>query len=98
MIPSVTHQTAASSVLTNEQTMLRSRMIAQNPRWDHRFYTDADCRDLIRRAFPGLLATYDAYPTAIQRTDLFRVAAVCLFGGVYLDLDMDCLAPLAPLT
>jgi len=97
MIPAITHQTAATSALSPEQAMLRGRMIALNPGWDHRLYTDVDCRDLIRRAFPGLLATYDAYPTAIQRTDLFRVAAVCLFGGVYLDLDMDCLAPLAPL-
>ena len=96
-IPAITHQTAASSALSSEQAMLRGRMIAQNPGWDHRFYTDADCRDLIRRAFPGLLATYDAYPTAIQRTDLFRVAAVYMHGGVYLDLDMDCLVPLAPL-
>ena len=97
VIPQITHQTAASSALSPEQAMLRGRMIAQNPGWDHRFYTDADCRDLIRRAFPGLLATYDAYPTAIQRTDLFRVAAVYMHGGVYLDLDMDCLVPLAPL-
>jgi glycosyltransferase involved in cell wall biosynthesis len=97
MIPAITHQTAATSVLPSEQAMLRGRMIALNPGWDHRFYTDVDCRDLIRRAFPALLATYDAYPTAIQRTDLFRVAAIYLFGGVYLDLDMDCLAPLAPL-
>ena len=97
MIPAITHQTAASAALSPEQTMLRGRMIALNPRWDHRFYTDADCRDLIRRALPGLLATYDAYPTAIQRSDLFRVAALYLNGGVYLDLDMDCLAPLTSL-
>jgi mannosyltransferase OCH1-like enzyme len=95
MIPAITHQTAATSVLSSEQSMLRGRMIALNPGWDHRFYTDVDCRDLIRRALPALLATYVAYPTAIQRTHLFRVAY--LFGGVYLDLDMDCLAPLAPL-
>ena len=97
MIPAITHQTAPTSALSPEQAMLRGRMTALNPGWDHRFYTDADCRDLIRRAFPALLSTYDAYPTAIQRTDLFRVAAVHLFGGIYLDLDMECLAPLAPL-
>jgi glycosyltransferase involved in cell wall biosynthesis len=97
MIPAITHQTAPSCALSSEQAILRGRMIEFNPGWDHRFYTDVDCRDLIRRAFPGLLATYDGYPTAIQRTDLFRVTAVYLFGGVYLDLDMDCQAPLAQL-
>jgi glycosyltransferase involved in cell wall biosynthesis len=97
MIPAITHQTAATSSLSPEQATLRSRMISLNPGWDHRFYTDVDCRDLIRHAFPGLLPTYDAYPTGIQRTDLFRVAAMHRFGGVYLDLDMDCVGSLTPL-
>lgn len=97
MIPAITHQTAASTVLSAEQASLRARLIDQNPGWEHRFHTDADCRDLVRRAFPALLAVYDAYPLAVQRADMFRVAALHDAGGVYLDLDMDCAAPLEPL-
>jgi mannosyltransferase OCH1-like enzyme len=97
MIPAITHQTSATAFLSPEQAMLRGRMIALNPGWDHRFYDDVDCRDVIRRVFPGLLATYDSYPAAIQRADLFRVAVINLHGGFYLDLDMECLAPLGPL-
>ena len=73
-------------------------MIALNPGWRHRLYTDFECREVIMRRLPRLLSVYDAYPTPIQRADLFRVAAVYVFGGVYLDLDMDCSAPLASLT
>ena len=96
-IPALTHQTAATSALSPAQTSLRERMISHNPGWEHRFYTDVEGRETIRRHMPGLLKIYDAYPAPIQRADLFRVAAVYLFGGVYLDLDMDVLAPLAPL-
>ena len=98
LIPAITHQTAASAELSAGQADLRARLIAQNPGWEHRFHTDADCRDLIRRAFPDLLAIYDAYPLAVQRADMFRVAALYDAGGVYLDLDVECALPLAPLT
>ena len=97
MIPAITHQTAASTALSAGQAELRARLIARNPGWEHRFHTDADCRALIQRAFPDLLAIYDAYPLAVQRADMFRVAALQEVGGVYLDLDVDCLLPLAPL-
>jgi glycosyltransferase involved in cell wall biosynthesis len=97
-VPALTHQTAADANLSAEQTRWRERLIALNPGWEHRFYTDADGRDLLRCDAPGLLEVYDSYPTAIQRTDMFRVVAVYLQGGVYADLDMNLLAPLAPLT
>ena len=96
-MPAITHQTAPTSALTPDQADLRARMIALNPGWAHRFYDDAACRETIRRHLPRLLPTYEGYPTPIQRADMFRVAAVYLFGGVYLDLDMDSLAPLASL-
>jgi glycosyltransferase involved in cell wall biosynthesis len=98
MIPAITHQTAASADLSTDQAVLRARLMAQNPGWEHRFYTDADCRDLVRRAFPGLLTVYDAYPLAVQRADMFRVVALYVAGGVYLDLDVECALPLSPLT
>lgn len=97
MFPRITHQTAATTRLTPEQAGLRERLVAFNPGWEHRFYTDTDCRDLIRRHLPVLLPVYDAYPTAIQRADMFRVVAVYVSGGVYLDLDVELLAPLDPL-
>jgi hypothetical protein len=97
MLPRITHQTAATTRLAPEQAELRGRLIAFNPEWEHRFYTDADCRDLIRRRLPTLLPVYDAYPTAIQRADMFRVVVIYLSGGVYLDLDVELLTPLDPL-
>ena len=96
-LPALTHQTAASADLSAEQSRLRERLRTLNPGWEHRFYTDVDGRDLLRCAAPGLLEVYDGYPTAIQRTDMFRIVAVYLHGGVYADLDMNLLAPLAPL-
>lgn len=98
MIPRITHQTAASVAgLSPGQLHLRRRLLALHPEWEHRFHDDAACRDLIRRTFPAHLPFYDGYATAIQRSDMFRVAVVFEAGGFYLDLDMECLAPLDPL-
>lgn len=97
MIPAITHQTAASADLSAGQAGLRAVLVGQNPGWEHRFHTDADCRALVRRAFPDLLAIYDAYPLAVQRADMFRVVALHAVGGVYLDLDVECDRPLEPL-
>lgn len=42
------------------------------------------------------LATYDAYPSYIQRCDAARYFAAHKYGGVYADLDVECSKPFAP--
>lgn len=87
-IPRITHQTAPEGALPGVYAQLRQRLVALHPNWEHRFYDDADCRELFRCELPQLLGLYDGYPVAVQRADLFRVAAVYLFGGFYVDLDV----------
>lgn len=96
-IPKITHQTAATSDLTEPCRNFRRRLQELHPHWQHRFYDDHACRDLIRQRMPHLLPLYDHYPSAVQRADLFRVVVVYLEGGFYLDLDMECHRPLDPL-
>merc|ERR1719375_7449 len=48
--------------------------------------------------FPELLHTYDSYPKEIYRADAARYAYMATEGGLYVDLDMECLRdPLAML-
>lgn len=89
-ISKITHQTAATNELPAWCQLWRQQIVDLHPDWDHRFYDDAACREVIRRELPCLLPLYDNYPSNIQRVDLFRVVIVYVSGGFYMDLDMEC--------
>ena len=67
-----------------------------NPGWKLIKWTDKSSRDFIAREYPWFLATYDAYPSYIQRCDASRYFIVYHHGGVYADLDIECSKPFAP--
>jgi mannosyltransferase OCH1-like enzyme len=52
------------------------------------FFSANERRTFVRQHAPGFLDLYDSYPRNIHRSDLFRVLAIYLLGGFYLDLDM----------
>ncbi len=43
---------------------------------------------------PELRRRYDAFPTGIHRADLFRIMTLYYEGGVYADVDIECIRPL----
>lgn len=68
-----------------------------HPAWEHRLWDEAACRALLAAHYPDFLATWEAYPLFIQRIDSIRYFILDHHGGVYLDMDMECLRPLDPL-
>jgi inositol phosphorylceramide mannosyltransferase catalytic subunit len=96
-IPKITHQTAPRPTPPAWCEPLRRQVLQRHPGWDHRFYDDGACREVVGREFPDLLSLYDSYPSDIQRVDLFRVVVVYASGGFYIDLDVACHAFLEPL-
>ena len=68
--------------------------LRHNPGWEYRFWTDASARRLVAQQAAWLLPVYDAWPQAIQRVDTARYVWMLAFGGVYADLDFECLRPL----
>lgn len=65
----------------------------RHPHWEYRLWTDEENRDLVARFHPELLAVYDAYPHGVQRADAARLAILHRHGGLYVDLDVECLDP-----
>ena len=61
--------------------------------WQHRFWTDADLRDLIAKDYPWFLAVFDGYRHPIQRVDAARYFMLHKHGGLYVDLDVECFKP-----
>uniref|UniRef100_A0A1I8HLW6 Glycosyl transferase n=1 Tax=Macrostomum lignano TaxID=282301 RepID=A0A1I8HLW6_9PLAT len=54
-------------------------------------WTDSDNRDLVARHYPWFLARYDSLAPGVQRADVARLFYMHRYGGVYCDLDCDCL-------
>ncbi|KAI8475293.1 MAG: nucleotide-diphospho-sugar transferase [Monoraphidium minutum] len=67
---------------------------ALNPGWRHVLWTDADNRRLAARRYPWFLGTFDALGRGVMRADAARYMYMHAFGGVYTDLDVECLRPL----
>ncbi len=96
MIPFVLHQTWKSAELPPDLAAYRTSFLAHNPGIDLRFYDDAAMDAFVAERFPQHRALYDSFRFPVLKADFFRVLVVLAEGGVYADMDMECLAPLAP--
>jgi inositol phosphorylceramide mannosyltransferase catalytic subunit len=93
-IPRIIHQTWKSESLSPEFQKNKSSWISRHPDWKYCFYEDSDCRRLVVAHYPELLPVYDSYSKHIQRIDMFRYLVVNRYGGLYVDMDMQCFKPI----
>ena len=63
------------------------------PDWEHKFWTDEDNRNLVKQHYPWFLKTYDSFPQEIYRADVSRYFYLYHYGGIYTDMDNECLVP-----
>ena len=96
-IPHVLHQTWKDANLPPALAAWQQTWLEHNPGWQLHLWTDLDNRELIRTHYPWFLPIYDGYPHPIQRADAVRYFILHHYGGVYADLDFECLRPLEPL-
>jgi mannosyltransferase OCH1-like enzyme len=68
-----------------------------HPKWEYKLWTDVDNFKLVETHYPWFLPTYKSLPSNIQRADVVRYIYMHHFGGVYADLDIECLKPLEEL-
>ena len=96
-IPRVIHQTWKDRAIPEEWRDFQKTWERHHPDWTYRLWTDADLLRFVETEFPAFLATFNAYSYAIQRVDAARYLILHRYGGVYADLDIECLRPLDPL-
>ena len=97
MIPRTIHQTWRSRDVPPRWRAYQATWSAVHPDWTYTLWTDHDCRALVAQFRPDLLGLYDSYPLPIQRADAFRYVLLASEGGLYVDLDFECLRPLPEL-
>lgn len=89
-IPMVFHQTWWSRKLKDKNKRLSATWLRCMPDWIHVLWDDDEARELFRTNKPELLAYYDTYPYPVQRSDVFRYLVMHRYGGLYADMDYEC--------
>jgi mannosyltransferase OCH1-like enzyme len=93
-IPKIIHQTWKTATIPAKWEYFQRSWQEHHPTWEYRFWTDEMNRGLIAQEYSWFLPIYDSYTDNIKRADAIRYFYVYHFGGVYVDLDFQCLKPL----
>ena len=64
------------------------------PDWEYRFWNKQRIYEFIESTCPDFLPLYNDYPLKIQRWDAIRYYILFHIGGLYVDLDYECIQPL----
>lgn len=95
MIPNIIHQTWKSkSDIPKNFSIWRNSFIELNPNFTINLHDDLDNRNLLIKHLPQLLSVYDNFPREIFRVDFIRAVYLFFYGGIYADMDVQCLKPL----
>lgn len=93
-IPRIIWQTAKSTPHAAALPLIESWK-TKNPGYHYAFMDDVACDEFIRYNFtPEFYEMYSSLPVGVMRADVWRVAVVYVFGGVYVDIDCECIVPL----
>ncbi|CAO3441320.1 glycosyltransferase [Azospirillum endophyticum] len=93
-IPRLIHQTWKTRDVPPEFQALQRSWTGRNPGFAYRFWTDDDIERFVAEEHPALLPVFRGYADPIARIDLARYLILRRFGGVYADLDLECLRPI----
>ena len=61
--------------------------------YEYILWDDAENRAFVAANFDWFLPTYDGYDAGIKRADAIRYMFLYTYGGIYADLDFECLKP-----
>ncbi|EQL00477.1 hypothetical protein G6O67_002487 [Ophiocordyceps sinensis] len=92
-IPRIFHQSWKSTKLPSKFQTWSTICRQQHKDWEWVLWTDEDNLRLVQTYFPSLEAAYRDLPGEIYRADLARYLYMYIYGGVYADLDTECLRP-----
>jgi mannosyltransferase OCH1-like enzyme len=66
-----------------------------NPNYLYLFYDNLQAEEFVRKHMsPEIIKTYEMLPRSILKADYFRYISIYILGGVYSDLDTECLRPI----
>ena len=100
-IPKIIHQIQIGDVnkpFSGKVLEWMNRTKAVNKDYEHRLWSSKqELEAFVAEKYPNILVAYKMLPFDIQRVDLARLLILHEFGGVYVDIDVECLRPFEPL-
>ncbi|KAG6031840.1 hypothetical protein E4U41_007413 [Claviceps citrina] len=93
VVPKIFHQSWKSLELPAKFQQWSLSCRRKHPDWEWVVWTDEDNLRLVRQHFPWFEDVYNGLPGVIYRADMARHLYMYIYGGVYADLDTECLQP-----
>ena len=90
-IPFIFHRSWKKETVPKAYDPLISNCNKTHPNWHYLLWTDTDNWEFIRRSYPEYLYIYQRFQKNIERADFTRYLYMYHYGGLYVDLDVDCL-------
>jgi mannosyltransferase OCH1-like enzyme len=96
-IPKLLHQTWKDTEIPEHYRPLAATWIENHPGWTYQLWTDEMNREFIREYHHDFLELYDSYEFNIQRVDAVRYFILYSYGGIFVDLDFECIKNVEPI-
>lgn len=96
-IPKFIHQTWKDDNIPAHFRLLADTWKSHHPEWTYILWTDDMCHRFIAEHYPEMIDRIDSFKYNIQRVDAVRYFILLHHGGVYVDLDFECLHNIEPL-
>ena len=93
MIPKIIHQTWRDYELPVPDALPESWK-KLNPDWEYKFWTDAALAEIVRQDYPDIWPIFQATTNPVQKADIARYLILHRDGGIYADIDTECVGPL----
>lgn len=92
-IPKIIHQTAPADESKWPPTwkLCQKTWKEKFPSWEYKFWNDEDLENLIKEDYSWFYPTYKGYDQQIKRVDAARCFMLHKYGGMYADMDYECI-------
>jgi mannosyltransferase OCH1-like enzyme len=92
-IPKIIHQTAPANTDKWHPVWKQCQKSWQKhfPDYEYKMWTDEDLDDIVRIKYPWFYPTFQNYDKKIKRIDAARYFILFEHGGIYADMDFECL-------
>lgn len=90
----IIHQTWKTHLIPEKMVFCVNSWKIKNTDYEYKFWSDEDINEFISQNYPQYLDLLKKAKLGIQKADIFRIIALYHFGGLYVDIDFECLLPI----
>lgn len=93
--PKIIHQQWNDMNIPPQWAELHNIWKSKNPDWLVLLWTETSSKEWLQKHFPWFMDVFLSYPYDIERIDAFRYFFLYAYGGMYVDIDFECMESLS---